>query len=81
MASGSTPGSDTQALLILSGPTFPTSTFAGVCVCVCVCMCVYTRALSSFSRVQVFVTLWTVAFPTSTFAGVCVCVCVCVHVR
>ena len=31
----------------------------GVCVCVCVCMCV--QALSRFSHVQLFVTLWTVA--------------------
>ena len=32
-----------------------------VCMCVCVCVCVCVLALSHFSRVQLFVTLWTVA--------------------
>ena len=32
-----------------------------MCVCVCVCVCVCALVLSSFSRVQLFATLWTVA--------------------
>ena len=32
-----------------------------VCVCVCVCVCACARMLSHFTRVQPFVTLWTVA--------------------
>ena len=32
---------------------------ARACVCVCVCVC--AQALSHFNRVQLFVTLWTVA--------------------
>ena len=31
------------------------------CVYVCVCVCVCALVLSSFSRVQLFATLWTVA--------------------
>ena len=30
-------------------------------MCVCVCVCVRALVLSSFSRVQLFATLWTVA--------------------
>ena len=40
-----------------------------VCVCVCVCVRVCARALSGFSRVRLFVTLWTVACQASLSMG------------
>ena len=40
-----------------------------MCVCVCVCVCVCARALSPFSRVRLFATLWTVILHTPQSMG------------
>ena len=42
-----------------------------VCVCVCMCVCarVHARALSPFSRVRLFATLWTVILHTPQSMG------------
>ena len=40
-----------------------------VCVPLCVCVCARARALCGFSRIQLFVTLWTVAHQASPSMG------------
>ena len=41
---------------------FGQHSMAGGCMCVCVCVCLCVCVLSHFSRIQLFVTLWTVAY-------------------